>query len=121
MYFNLDNTPDIVIRPNKGHWMHYSYSYVAVADGRTGDLLWTFNSSQSVMTSPITILSKNQGQDGLLFIASGKSREQAGEMNDQTLEKRGTSCARTYVPEDRKTCAAQLKKDARQRRHEEDG
>lgn len=75
--FNSDDTYDFIIRANKGKWMVYDYSYIAVVDGKTGSLLWTFNSSQAVMSSPLVVHSKIRGQDGMLFVALGKSAEQS--------------------------------------------
>ena len=116
IYFNSDDTPDIIIRPNKGKWMHYDYSYLAVADGRTGDILWTFNSSFLAATSPVTILNRKRGYDGMVFLTSGKTREQEG--GEDRMSRRGT-CARSFVAADRRTCTAQLEKE-RSKRHEEE-
>ena len=71
LYFNGDDTPDLLIRVNKGAWMLYDYSYIAVIDGRDGRELWTFNSSQAVMASSLTVASSVRGSDGMLFIAHG--------------------------------------------------
>ena len=120
IYFNSDNTPDIIIRPNKGKWMHYDYSYLAVADGRTGDLLWTFNSSFLAATSPVTILNRKRGYDGMVFLTSGKTREQEGGKGRGRKGRRGT-CARSFVADDRRACAAHLEKERSKRHEEEDG
>ena len=95
--------------------MIYDYSYMAVVDGSTGEMMWTFNSSQAVMTSAITILSKKRGQDGMVFIAMGQSRQQAGARRSREVE-RQSACARNLVEEERKTCDAR----ERQKRHSED-
>lgn len=117
--FNSDDTYDLVIRINKGKWMVYDYSYIAIADGKTGSLLWTFNSSQAVMTSAITVHNKNKGQDGVLFISIGQSPEQSKTESEtrKSMNKRGT-CARGYVEEELKTCASSEQK--RRKRHQND-
>ena len=98
--------------------MVYDYSYMAVADGKTGELLWTFNSSQGLMSSTLTLLNRRRGYDGALFVAMGKSKEQAGAKADHEREKRDV-CSHGYVEEERKTCAAARSEKARQKREEE--
>ena len=102
--------------------MIYDYSYMAVADGKTGELLWTFNSSQGLMSSTLTLLNKRRGYDGTLFVSMGKSKEQlqTGEMvTDQHHEEKRDVCAREYVEDERKMCAAaRSEKAARQKRQD---
>lgn len=51
--------------------MQYDYSYMGILDGKSGSLLWTLNCSFGSMSSPITIKSRKNGHDGMLFIATG--------------------------------------------------
>ena len=95
--------------------MTYDYSYMGVANGRTGELLWTLNSSQALMTSPISLLNKEMGRDAMVFVAMGPRSEQA---KGNGVKKRG-ACARDYVDSERRTCVAQSEKD-RESRHVED-
>lgn len=60
-----------MLRLNKGKWLNYDYSYLAVIDGSNGDLLWSLNCSMGAMGSAITVKSKEKGHDGILFVASG--------------------------------------------------
>ena len=69
--FNNDNIPDFLFRFNKGKWMMYDYSYMAVIDGSNGELLWSLNCSLGAMGSAITVKSNKPGHDGMLFLASG--------------------------------------------------
>ena len=72
------------------------------------------------MSSTLTLLNKRRGYDGTLFVSMGKSKEQAGEMaTDQHHEEKRDVCAREYVEDERKMCAAaRSEKAARQKRQD---
>ena len=91
---------------------------MGVANGRTGELLWTFNSSQALMTSPISLLNKEQGHDGMVFVAMGPIAKQTERNLKHGVKKRG-ACARDYVDSEMRTCVAQSEKD-RESRHVDD-
>ena len=112
LYFNGDDTPDLLIRVNKGAWMLYDYSYTAVIDGRNGQELWTSNSSQAVMASSITIASRAKGNDGMLFVSHG------GEATHQeTRRETYQSCVREQADGEAHVCVA----TQRERRHSSTG
>ena len=71
IHFNDDDTPDYLVRFNKGKWMQYDYSYMGIIDGTNGELLWSLNCSIGIMSSGITVKSSKKGHDGILFMASG--------------------------------------------------
>ena len=73
--FNNDNIPDYLYQFNKGKWMMYDYSYMAVIDGSNGELLWSLNCLKGAMSSAITIKSSKRGHDGMLFFGSGCENE----------------------------------------------
>ena len=98
LYFNGDDTPDLLIRVNKGAWMLYDYSYIAVIDGRNGQELWTFNSSQALMASSLTVASSVRGNDGMLFIAHG------GGVHHESRREAYRSCVRDQADGIAHTC-----------------
>lgn len=77
LHFNDDDIPDYLLRLNKGKWLNYDYSYLAVIDGSNGQLLWSLNCSMGAMGSAITVKSREKGQDGVIFMASGCDEETA--------------------------------------------
>ena len=87
LHFNEDNTPDFLIRFNKGKWMNYDYSYMGVLDGNNGELLWMMNCSMGAMASAVTVKSSRKGHDGMLFFASG-CKQEMNRMKKDTKEKR---------------------------------
>ena len=80
--------------------MTYDYSYMGILDGNNGDLLWSLNCSQGVMSSPVTLQHKNRGQDGMLFIAIGCGRmlqkETTEDNKNGERQKRSDTCPRTF-------------------------
>lgn len=80
--------------------MTYDYSYMGILDGNNGELLWSLNCSQGVMSSPVTLQHKNRGQDGMLFIAIGCGRMPQKEIIEENenggRRKRSDSCPRTF-------------------------
>ena len=85
--FNNDNIPDFLVRFNKGKWMMYDYSYMAVIDGSNGELLWSLNCSLGAMGSAITVKSNKPGHDGILFLASGcEEKSKIMKKNVENLE-----------------------------------
>ena len=55
--------------------MTYDYSYMGVLDGTNGKLLWSVNCSTAVMSSPVTLLNKKKGHDGVMFLGIGCNME----------------------------------------------
>lgn len=106
LYFNEDDTPDLLIRVNKGAWMIYDYSYIAVIDGRNGQELWTLNSSQALMASCLTLASTDRGEDGMLFVAHGG-------LHPNNHRETRWSCVRNQADGTGQACAAASK----ERRH----
>lgn len=75
LHFNDDDTLDILVRFNKGRWMDYDYSYLAVLDGNSGNILWNFNCTRPSMSSPLVLQSEGKGQDAMIFLGAGCKRE----------------------------------------------
>ena len=79
LFFNEDNTPDFLVRVNKGQWENYDYSYMAVLDGRDGRELWTLNSSRTGMMSGLSIASNTHGWDATVFLSIGTPPDDGSE------------------------------------------
>ena len=56
----------------------------------------------------------------MVFLTSGKTREQEGERSRGRMGRRGT-CARSFVADDRRACAAHFEKERSKRHEEEEG
>jgi len=66
-----DATPDLLVRVNKGTWMIYDYSYMAILDGRDGRELWALNSTLTGMMSGLSLASDAHGWDAAVFLSVG--------------------------------------------------
>ena len=90
LFFNEDDTPDLLVRVNKGQWEDYDYSYMAVLDGRDGRELWTLNSSRTGMMSGLSIASDTHGWDATVFLSIGTPPDDGSEypwvFNDTTSD-----------------------------------
>lgn len=114
--FNDDETMDFVVQFNKGKWMNYDYSYVAVIDGADGKMLWSMNCSMGSMASPVTIKSKQRGDDGMLFIGNGCTEEHSVIKSKRHFEERSKDgvCLTAHWGAERSVCLA----ESRHRRHD---
>ena len=110
MHFNEDDTPDFLIRLNKGEWRTYNYSYMVVLDGNNGELLWTMNCSNGAISSAVTVKSSRKGHDGMLFLAGGceqdtkrirRETKENGELHQVFEEK---YCSHTHPGVEQRAC-----------------
>ena len=120
LHYNQDNQLDFLVRINKGKWMFYDYSYMGVLDGESGELIWTLNCSMGVMSSPITVKSRKNGHDGMLFLANGCENPsglvQKRDSNSFTKLKNEDKCSEGHTNEEYTACQ---KSDNKKKRHEE--
>jgi hypothetical protein len=123
LHFNDDGTLDLLVRINKGRWMKYDYSYMGVLDGTNGDLLWSFNCSMAVMNSPVTLLSKEKGQDAMIFVGNGCGQDIQSNAHKSTSNSDRQKRNANYCPRERfeiTTCSAKHRDSLKNKRHEEE-
>lgn len=101
MYFNDDDTLDLVVRLNKGQWMIYDSSNLGVLDGNNGTLLWSLECSYAAMSSPVTIRNKKKGHDGIMFIGTGCQKKVGRENRHVPVQE---TCPRKVLEVERKVC-----------------
>ena len=101
--------------------MRYDYSYLGVLDGTSGELLWTLNCLSGAMASGVTVRSKKEGHDGMLFFAGGCKKMRDKKIGISEMERSiGNDCPlyRHVVAEDSTVCGKEQEQDrARNKRH----
>lgn len=87
-YFNDDDKLDFMFHVNHGSYPNYDYSMTIVVDGKTGQTIWSLNSSQSVMTSDLVAQTSQEYHDFFIFRVKGR-QEASGVGRGKRSYKRG--------------------------------